>query len=101
MSLTADQVAGIVGEIKTELAKERESLTAGLEHARRAGELLLKAKGQHGYGTWEDWLDENFELSERSAEDYIRLAKHWPDIQAALKNDSQAFAGLSFAQRSG
>jgi hypothetical protein len=98
MSLTTEQVAGLVSEIKTELEKEREALSTGLEHARRAGELLLKVREEYEYGTWEEWLREHFDMSERTAQDYIRLAKHWSDIEAALKESAQPLADLSFGQ---
>jgi len=35
------------------------SLRRGLEHARRAGELLIQAKGQVGHGEWLPWLKDH------------------------------------------
>jgi len=53
------------------------AITAGLEHYRRAGELLVEVKdsGQVPYGSWGRWLNKNFQLSDRTANRYMRLAR--------------------------
>jgi hypothetical protein len=48
---------------------------AGLEHYRRAGEMLVEAKEQVTYGSWGRWLSKNFELSQVQARRYMRLAR--------------------------
>jgi hypothetical protein len=48
--------------------------TAGLEHYRRAGEMLLEAREQVEDGTWRGWVARNFHLSRRSAQRYMQLA---------------------------
>jgi len=56
---------------------------AGLEHYRRAGELLLEAREQVAAFKWGKWLSKNFELSRRSAGYYMSLAERIredPDI---------------------
>jgi hypothetical protein len=50
---------------------------AALEKAREAGDLLLDAKGKVGHGRWLPWLAENVCCSERTAQIYMRVAKHW------------------------
>jgi Protein of unknown function (DUF3102) len=62
----------LVPLIQTELEA---GLSAGLEHYRRAGEYLLEAKAQMGYGNWGKWLKQNFVLSQDTAQDYMRLAR--------------------------
>jgi hypothetical protein len=62
----------LVPLIKTEL---KAGLSAGLEHYRRAGEYLLEAKAQMGYGNWGKWLKTNFTLSKQTAYDYMGLAQ--------------------------
>jgi hypothetical protein len=49
--------------------------TAGLEHYRQAGEYLIEAKAQMGYGNWGKWLKNNFTLSDSQAKRYMRLAR--------------------------
>ena len=36
---------------------------AGQEHYRLAGQMLIEAKDQVGYGGWGKWLAKNFDLS--------------------------------------
>jgi hypothetical protein len=61
---------------------------AGLEHYRAAGLLLIEAKDQQPYGSWERWVPKNLRdaegqpLSARTASRYMRLAKMDP---AALR----------------
>lgn len=62
----------LVPLIKIELA---EGDQAGLEHYRRAGEMLIEAKDQVAHGRWSRWLTENFELSQPTARRYMRLAR--------------------------
>jgi hypothetical protein len=59
--------------------------SAGLEHYRRAGELLLEARnsGQVAAFKWGAWLSKNFEMSRRTAYRYMHLAEaaeNDPDI---------------------
>ena len=49
--------------------------SAGHEHYRRAGEMLIEAKDQVGYGAWGRWLSKNFDLSQNTAIRYMRWAR--------------------------
>jgi hypothetical protein len=49
---------------------------AGLEHYRRAGEMLLEAREQVVSRQWTAWLSKNFDLSPRTAGRYMVLARH-------------------------
>lgn len=51
------------------------SARAAVEHAVRAGELLLEAKAAVGHGCWLDWLADNFAGSADTAQTYMRLAR--------------------------
>jgi hypothetical protein len=62
----------LVPLIKDELVAGND---AGLEHYRRAGEMLVEAKEQVPYGSWARWLTKNFELSQNQAIRYMRLAR--------------------------
>ena len=59
-----------------------------LEHARRAGELLIEAKAQTQHGSWLTWLAAHFEFSPRTAQGYMRVAENWPALGA--KNETVA-----------
>jgi hypothetical protein len=62
----------LVPLIQTELGDATE---AGLEHYRRAGEMLIEAKNQVAYGSWGRWLRKNFALSDKQARRYMQLAR--------------------------
>jgi hypothetical protein len=49
--------------------------SAGLEHYRRAGALLIEAKSQLQHGEWRAWLKRNFVLSHETARRYMTLAR--------------------------
>jgi hypothetical protein len=60
--------------------------SAGHEHYRRAGEMLIEAKEQVAYGGWGRWLQKNFALHQTTANDYIRLARKHREFEGgALK----------------
>lgn len=47
-----------------------------VEHAILAGEALLEAKTLVGHGGWCKWLEESFEQSPKTANDYMRIARY-------------------------
>jgi Protein of unknown function (DUF3102) len=51
-----------------------------LHQARKAGDLLLLAKAECPHGSWLPWLRANFKFSERTAQDYMRIAREWPNL---------------------
>jgi len=53
---------------------------AGQEHYRIAGQMLIEAKGQVGYGGWGRWLMKNFDLTHRTANQYMRMARNERDF---------------------
>jgi hypothetical protein len=52
----------------------------GLEHAIAAGHLLIKAKDRLGHGKWLPWLSDHCQVPERTAQLYMRLARHAPEL---------------------
>ena len=79
-------------QINEEHQKVTEALKAGLEHAVRAGELLIQTKEKVAHGKWLPWLEENCKFSERTAQAYMRVAREFPKLKA------QRVADLSFRQ---
>jgi hypothetical protein len=49
--------------------------SAGHEHYTRAGEMLIEAKKQVADGGWGRWLTKNFDLSQVTAQRYMRWAR--------------------------
>ncbi len=80
-SLPLAPLAALAAEINRESALAERAWSSALEHAIRAGELLLRAKAQVKHGEWLPWLDANFKGSARTAQGYMRLARY-PDPQA-------------------
>lgn len=46
------------------------------------GQRLLEAKGMLSHGEWLPWLTEKVEFSERTAQNFMRLAREWSNPQA-------------------
>jgi hypothetical protein len=57
-----------------------------LEQAMRAGEMLLEAKALVGHGKWLPWLREHCEMSERTAQLYMRFARKRDVVEAEKRN---------------
>lgn len=49
--------------------------TAGREHYTHAGHMLIEAKEQVGHGGWSRWLTKNFDLAQRTAQEYMAWAR--------------------------
>jgi len=78
----------LAARIKQEHAATAISLQRGVEHALVCGDLLLQAKHHPDieHGQWLPWLAEHCEMSERTAQRYMRLAKHREVIEAKTTN---------------
>lgn len=62
------------------------SVRAGLDHAIKCGQALIKAKRRVGHGRWLDWLEASCPgLSPRQAQGYMRLARNLPALEANTK----------------
>ena len=64
----ARSLATIVGEI-------RKTLRNDIGNIIKRGDLLLEAKDQLGHGEWLPWLEENFDMEERTAQRAMAAAK--------------------------
>ena len=86
-------------ELSTQINKEHELVLThavkALEHARKAGELLIQAKADCKHGEWGEWLDSNFHGSSRQAQRYMKVHQRWPEIEA------KATRGSDFSLREG
>jgi hypothetical protein len=75
-------------QINEEHRKVEAAMANTLQHARRAGKLLLEAKERTHHGEWLSWLEANFKGSARAAQMYMRVHSRWPDIEANTKSVS-------------
>jgi len=65
----------ITREINTEHRQVETHKRNTIQHAIRCGELLLEMKRRVGHGNWLAWVGEHFEASERTARNYMEIAK--------------------------
>jgi|KBSMisStandDraft_5_1062788.scaffolds.fasta_scaffold99877_3 hypothetical protein len=75
--------------------------TAGREHYRLAGQMLVEAKDQISRGGWSGWLTKNFDLSQRTAQEYMRWARE-EQIRggaAHMPNSMREFTGHADRRR--
>ena len=82
----------LVPLIRKELA---DGLAAGVEHYRRAGELLIEAKEGVPHGEWGAWLEDNFALNASTAQRYMRLAR----IDETEARTAERFSSVRAATR--
>ncbi len=66
----------LADEINRAHRKARSAARMSLKHAIAAGDFLLEAKEAAGHGKWLEWFSINVVFSERTAQDYMRLARH-------------------------
>lgn len=71
-ALTNDDLAR---EINSEHSHVETYKRNTIKHAIRCGELLLEMKQRVGHGNWLAWVEEHFEASERTARNYMEIAK--------------------------
>ena len=67
--------AELAAEINNAHLQAEGTLRAAVEHAIRAGDLLLQAKRALRHGNWTAWCADNIKFSERLAQAYMRLAR--------------------------
>ena len=86
------ELVDLVAEIRAECDAAEADYRSAVQHAMRAGELLTQAKDTLPHGAWLPWLRDNFELSQQTASEYMRLFSNYgtsrnlpPSINAALK----------------
>ncbi len=61
--------------IRAAHARAVEAARKSLQHAKRAGELLLKVKESIPFGLFEEWVVQNCGFTPRTARTYLRIAR--------------------------
>jgi hypothetical protein len=69
-------VPSLAARINEEHERCAAAAKTAITHAIAAGELLIEAKAGVGHGQWSAWLEANFAASARTAQGYMRLARH-------------------------
>jgi len=80
--MDSNRLPMLAAEIMRVHAEARRAAHMSLVHAIEAGEALLEAKEQMNHGEWLPWLRDNCEMSESTAQVYVRLAKYKDEVLA-------------------
>ena len=88
-------IAGEINYIKRQA--QQTLLAASVEIGRK----LNEAKALVPHGMWEEWLSENVDYSQSTANNLMRIATDYGDEQVSLfsgKSNSETFASLTYSQ---
>jgi hypothetical protein len=78
-----DQLCALAKTIQAEHSAVVRTACGVVEHAIKAGEALIAAKDKlASHGKWEGWLRKHCDLSERTAQIYMQLARARLEIEA-------------------
>jgi len=96
MALTGPaELHSLAEQINEQHDKCKVALTAGVEHAIKAGTLLTEAKQRVGHGGWLAWIQDNCNFSQRTVQAYMRVARNAAMLE---ERNAQRVADLSFRQ---
>ena len=90
--------AVIAGEINFIKRQAQQTLLAA---SVEIGRKLNEAKALVPHGMWEEWLSENVDYSQSTANNLMRIATEYGDEQVSLfsgKSNSETFASLTYSQ---
>jgi hypothetical protein len=62
-------------QVRIEHRAANDAAQRWIQHARKAGRLLITAKTQLSHGQWLPWLSKHCRLSKRTAQSYMQLAR--------------------------
>jgi hypothetical protein len=84
-TITAIEASNVLADLAARIRQEHEAAAVavrhGVEHAINAGDLLIEAKAQLKHGQWLPWLSKHCQIPERTAQLYMRLARHASEIR--------------------
>ena len=99
MSAIIERTPGVIaGEINLIKQHAQQTLLAA---SVEIGRKLNEAKELVPHGMWEDWLTENVDYSQSTANNLMRIATEYGDEQVSLfsgKSNSETFASLTYSQ---
>jgi protein gp37 len=80
----SNSLADLAHRIRQEHEATAIALARGIEHAIRAGELLIEAKAHPDlrHGQWLPWLEGHCAVSARTAQLYMQVARHRFELEA-------------------
>lgn len=90
-----DSLEEIAYQINTEHQELQKACSKALIHAYNTGQLLIKAKGKLKQNNqhWLPWLQDNCPFAEKTAQNYMRIAKDWETIEKSANIADLGVAG--------
>lgn len=85
-------------EIQTLLTELNQTLKMSVNKAIRIGQLLSEQKKEMQHGDFLPWLESNFEMSERTAQNYMRLF-YYRDKTAKVADLQEAYQKIEYIEK--
>lgn len=82
------RLADLAAKANTQHKLCLETASTAIQHARNCGQALIEAKSLCAHGIWQPWLRDNFHASARTARACMRIARHWPEIEAKWQSSA-------------
>jgi hypothetical protein len=76
----SNSLTDLAARIKVEHEAAASAIRDGMRHAIACGRLLIEAKEQLKHGTWLPWLKDKCDVSVRTAQAYMRVARNFGDL---------------------
>jgi hypothetical protein len=96
--LSKNSLVELAGEINKEHNLCLNAMRDSLQHAVNCGRLLMDAKELLPHGSWLPWLIDNCPFSERTAQAYMRVTQHYPELKSAVTADLTLDGALMLLQ---
>ena len=93
------ELTDLTQKIKAAARDAIEASHDALESAISAGGFLVKAKGRVLYGKWGSWLAENFEFTQNTANNWMRLYENRRELQDLVKEMPKQYMSVADALR--
>ena len=82
--LAKSELTAISTQINSAHRECLSAMRSSIDHAIKAGDLLVQAKALVNHGDWLNWVSDNCSFSERTARAYMRVAKNKTAITADM-----------------
>jgi hypothetical protein len=99
-SVVATTLDDLVTKIKAEFTAMKEAARNVVRRAIAVGEYLNQAKAKVEHGKWGQWLKDNFGMTDRSAQRYMKLADNKQRIEDHIRK-TDTVSDLSFNKAMG
>jgi hypothetical protein len=91
-------LASLAAAIRDEIRAGHASMSKGLDHFRRAGEMLVREKARIGHGGFGKYVSETFEFSLETANVYMRVYLGWSILEEKRRANPESATDLTLAK---